>query len=113
MERLKGSKIIFKQSKGMIWGSAGLIIAFAKMQKMDGVCILGETTFVDFDIKAAKAVLAVLAERLQIKMNTENLDKLIKQTNKLMASMQQQMATSESGYVETPEEKERKLSYIR
>ncbi len=112
IDQFKGSKVVFGKSKGMIWGSAGLLIAFAKMQKIKGICLLGETTFMDFDVKATKAVLDVLSSSLHLKINTENLDKLIKQTNKLVASMQQ-MQPPEGSYVETPEDRERKLSYIR
>ena len=49
VDSFKGTKVLFGQSKGMIWGSAGLIIAFAKRSKIDGVCLMGETSFVDLD----------------------------------------------------------------
>ena len=53
-----------RKVKGLIWGSAGLIMAFAKMEKIDGVCLMGETSFLDMDASAAKAVIIQLAKRL-------------------------------------------------
>ncbi|MCL5430584.1 MAG: PAC2 family protein, partial [Candidatus Marsarchaeota archaeon] len=52
----KDYPILFGKSKGMILGSAGMLLAFAKMQKMDGMCLMGETNLPNMmDASAAKA----------------------------------------------------------
>ncbi len=91
VDGFKGTKVHFGESKGFIWGSAGLIIAFAKHQKLDGVCLMGETSFVDLDASAAKSVLLVLAERLGLTIDTQNLDKIITQTAQAIKEIERQM----------------------
>lgn len=113
IDGFKGSKVLFGQSKGMIWGSAGLIVAFAKHQKIDGVCLMGETSFVDLDAAAAKSVLLVLAERLSLTIDTQNLDKIIEQTAKAIKEIEQQMTMAfpmQQGGTGPPEQHP---SYIR
>ncbi len=92
VEQFKSSKVIFGKSKGMIWGSAGLIIAFAKMKKVSGICLMGETAFVDLDAAAAKSVLLVLADRLGLSIDTQNLDKIIAKTAKALKEIERQMS---------------------
>ncbi len=89
--QFKGSKVLFGKSKGTIWGSAGLIIAFAKMSNLDGICLMGETAFADFDPSAAKAVLSVLAERLGLSIDTKNIDKMISKTTNAIKQLEQQL----------------------
>ncbi|MDE1868576.1 MAG: proteasome assembly chaperone family protein [Candidatus Micrarchaeota archaeon] len=91
MGQFKDLGIHFGESKGIIWGSAGLIIAFAKMQGMDGICLMGETAFLELDANAAKAVIATLAKKLNLEIKTGNLDKLIKKTNHALRGMEQQV----------------------
>ena len=80
INKFKSTDVIFGKSKGIIWGSAGLIVAFAKMQKMDAVCLMGETSFLDVDASAAKVVTIQLAKMLGLNVNTANLDKIIEKT---------------------------------
>ena len=91
IDSFKGSSVLFGKSKGMIWGSAGLIVAFAQHQKLDGICLMGETSFVDLDASAAKSVLVVLAARLGLDIDTKNLDKIIEETAKTIKEIEQQM----------------------
>ncbi len=110
----KGSTVIFGQSKGMIWGSAGLIIAFAKHKKLDGVCLMGETNFVDLDAAAAKSVLIALADRLGLTIDTKNLDKIIEKTAQTIKEIEQQMTASfpaQQGAPGSPQEQH--PTYIR
>lgn len=108
--KLKDSGILFGKARGMILGSAGLILAFAKMQKTDGVCLMGETSFLDVDAAAAKAVLKVLAKNLDIEIDTKSLDKIIERTAKALKELEKQS----SGFA-TPEgiAGGEKPSYIR
>jgi uncharacterized protein (TIGR00162 family) len=90
-ESLKAKGVLFGKSRGVIMGSAGLLISFTKEKGIDGVCIMGETLFADVDAAAAKAVLSVLAKQLGITTNMQNLDKLIEKTKKAAHEMQLQL----------------------
>ncbi len=108
--KFKDSGVIFGKSRGMILGSAGLIIAFAKMEKLDGICLMGETSFLDVDAAAAKAVLMVLAKNLGLEINTKNLDKIIAKTAQTIKELEKQAA----GFAtQVGAEGEKHPSYIR
>lgn len=121
IDQFKGSEVVFGKSKGVIWGSAGLIIAFAKMQKLDGVCLMGETSFLDVDASAAKAVIIQLSKRLNLDINTANLDKIIERTAKAVRELEKQVGNLNLGQQPYPlgsgkgggDESERMPSYIR
>ncbi len=89
-EKFKDSGVVFGKSRGMIWGSAGMILAFAKMQKIDGICLMGETGMLDVDASAAKAVLKVLAKELEFEIDTHTLDKMIEETAKAIKDLEKQ-----------------------
>ncbi len=110
MAKFKNSGVIFGKSRGMILGSAGLIIAFAKMKKVDGICLMGETSFLDIDAAAAKAVLVALAKNLDLDINMQNLDKIIERTARTLKELEKQA----SGFVTQAGEGEgTRPSYIR
>lgn len=94
MDSFKGSKVLFGKTKGMIWGSAGMIVVLGKMRGIPGICLMGETAIMDLDAAAAKSVLTVLSERLGIAINTESLDKIINKTAKALKEIEQQMSLS-------------------
>ncbi|MGI0141069.1 MAG: proteasome assembly chaperone family protein [Candidatus Micrarchaeales archaeon] len=104
--QLKNKGIIFGQASGMIWGSAGLLLAFAKKHKLKGTCIMGETGMLDVDAHAAKAVLEVLAKQLNLKLDLENMDKISKETEKMIKAMEEAMKKESQGNKEN-------LTYIR
>ncbi|MDE1832828.1 MAG: proteasome assembly chaperone family protein [Candidatus Micrarchaeota archaeon] len=110
----KSTNVIFGKSRGVIWGSAGLIIAFAKMKGLDGLCIMGEVGPFDIDASAAKAVITTLSKKLGLEIHTQNLDKMIEQTAKLVRELEKQAgmpAPLESGT--EAGSKEHRPSYIR
>ena len=113
IEQFKGTKVLFGKSKGMIWGSAGLIIAFAKMRKLDGICLMGETAFVDLDAAAAKSVLLVLSERLGLTIDTQNLDKIINKTAMALKELEQQLNVGLLPQQGGPGKTEQSPNYIR
>jgi hypothetical protein len=90
IKQFKNSGVVFGKSRGMIWGSAGLIVAFARMQGLEGVCLMGETSFLDVDASAAKSVLITLAKHLGLDINTENLDKIIERTAQAIKDLENQ-----------------------
>lgn len=121
-EQFKDTDVIFGKSKGMIWGSAGLIIAFAKMQGIEGICLMGETSMLDVDASAAKAVTIQLAKKLGLKIDTAKLDEIIKKTASALKELERQAAILNAGQqpqpflpAGTPESKEsaQRPSYIR
>jgi len=89
IEKFKKTGIIFGKSRGLIWGSAGLIPAFARIGKVDAACLMGETAMLEFDAAAAKAVIEELSKTLGIKIGTDNLDKIIKRTEEVMKQLGQ------------------------
>ncbi len=106
IKRFSKYGLVFGKSRGTIWGAAGMLLAFAKMGKMDGICLLGETSLTDFDATAAKAVLEVLSKIMHLEVKTEGLDHLIDEAAKVEKELAQQMSAQEA-------DKDRKLSYIR
>ena len=117
VDQFKDTDVIFGKSKGLIYGSAGLIIAFAKIKKLDGVCLMGETSFLDVDASAAKAVTLQLAKRLGLKINTENLDRIIDRTARAVMDLEKQVSGMNLGQQfmgpGTESEKGGHPSYIR
>lgn len=110
IDKLKGTEIIFGKSRGLIWGSAGMVIAFAKMRKIEGVCLMGETGMLDVDANAAKSVILTLSKLLKLKVNTTNLDKIIAKTAEAIRELEAQAALSAS---HTTEKSGERPSYIR
>jgi uncharacterized protein (TIGR00162 family) len=118
VNKFKSTKIIFGQSKGLIWGSAGLIPAFARIGKVDAACLMGETAMLEVDAAAAKVVIAELSKILGLKIGTDNLDKIIKKTDEIIkqlgqanAGMQMPMGAIPEGGGPAPEQG--RPSYIR
>ncbi|MCL5262623.1 MAG: proteasome assembly chaperone family protein [Candidatus Marsarchaeota archaeon] len=87
---LKDSGLVFGESRGTILGSAGMILGFAKMEHVDGICLMGESSFLDVDPYAAKAVLVFLSNRLGLNIDTKNLDKMIQKTAEALKELERQ-----------------------
>ena len=105
----KDSGLVFGKSKGSILGSAGMIIGFARMEHMDGICLMGESALLDVDPYAAKAVLMFLAKHLDLDINTSNLDTMIQKTAKALKELEQQVPAEMQG----PIGDDKPPSYIR
>lgn len=114
IKRFKDTNVIFGKSRGLIWGSAGLIVAFARMHKTDAICLMGETSMLEVDAGAAKSVIVELSKILNIKVNTKNLDKIINQTAQIIKQIEQQQPEGGAHMpVPPPEGPEHRPSYIR
>jgi proteasome assembly chaperone (PAC2) family protein len=71
--------------EGQISGMNGLLLGVAKHIGMEGFCLLGEIPFYTTEIenpKASKAVLQVLTEVLDLKMDLRELEELAQETEK-------------------------------
>ncbi len=108
-EYLKKQGVIFGEASGMIIGSAGMIVAFAKHYKIDSACLMGETGVVDVDANAAKAVLEVLSKILDLKLDLSSIEKIRKETEKVIKEMEQVVA----GAMQPPPPSNENLTYIR
>jgi len=95
INELKEKGIIFGVASGTIWGSAGLIVEFAKRHKIDAACLMGETGLVEVDANAAKAVLEKLSSILGISIDLSDLESVKKETEKLMKTIEEAMKGAE------------------
>lgn len=89
---LEKQGVVFGEAAGMIIGSAGMIAAFAKRYKIDSACLMGETGLIDVDANAAKAVLEILSKILGVKLDLSDIDKIRKETERMVKEMERTMA---------------------
>lgn len=81
---------VHTMNRGSITGMNGIIIGVAKKFNISGTCLLGETSGYVVDAKASKAVLQALSKIIGIKLDMEELDKKIEDTEKLIKSIESQ-----------------------
>ena len=86
IDLFKSYGVVFGETQGTILGSAGLIIALAKMKGVEGICLLGESNFLDLDAAAAKAVINVLNNNLKFNVSTTDFDALISKAAAVIGS---------------------------
>ncbi len=91
-----------KHQVGTIIGASGLLLGLAKPKKIDGICLLGETTGMPIltDPNAADAVLHVLVKMLNMKLDFTMLEKsviLIQEKIKKSDGMHRKMLEQLSG----------------
>lgn len=98
-ETVKGfaARNISMMDNGSITGMNGLIIGIAKLRKIRGICLLGETSGYVVDAKASKSVLETLLQIIGVKVDMTNLDKRAKDTETLIQTIEQQMLASRGG----------------
>jgi len=90
-------KNILTMDSGSIVGMNGLIIGIAKLRGMQGTCLLGETSGYVVDAKASKSILERLLSVVDIKVDMTDLEKKAKDTERLIQSVQQQVAEKAVG----------------
>lgn len=84
LKPLKKAGVSFEKTGGGIVGAAGLLLGLGKLRKMKGACLMGETHGQIIDARSAKAVLEVLGKILKIDIDTKELDKRSKETEKAL-----------------------------
>ncbi len=99
-------------ANGFVSGMNGIIIGMGNLMGLDGICLLGETSGYILDGSSAYNVLSRLNKILNIKINLENMEEIIKETSFLMKNVQQQMLTNKSEEMKSKKEKEQRFSYI-
>ncbi len=76
-------------TEGTITGMNGLIIGLAKIRKMRGACLLGETSGYVVDAKASQAVLEVLAKMLGMRVDMTTLENTAKEAEGFVRSVEE------------------------
>lgn len=107
----KSQKIIFGESTGIIWGSAGMIIAFAQIREIPGICLMGESGSIDIDPAAAKSVLEVLSKKLGLPINMKDIDSMIADVAKALKKIEEEVNNNMQATGGYPSSE--KSSYIR
>lgn len=94
VEKLKTYNVVFSSgepSNGIV-GAAGLLLGLGmNFFEMEGVCLMGETSGYFTDPKGAMAVLRVLVNILNLKVDFTDLEARIQALNELTQKMQEQV----------------------
>lgn len=88
-ELLKKHNVTLRSADGGIIGASGLLLGLAMLRDMKGACLMGETPGYFIDAEAAKALLSVLLELLDIELDTEKLEERAKETRKMISKAEQ------------------------
>jgi len=91
-EKFSKTGIEFGKTKGAIVGAAGLLLGLAKFEKMDAICLMGETHGAYVDPKSSLAVIKALEKALGIRLDTAKLEHEIKAGEKFAKKIEEQMA---------------------
>ena len=97
IQTLSKQGVSFGEVGGTIWGSAGLIPAMSKKYDIESACIMGETSMLEIDANAAKAVLEVVKKIINIDINMENLEKIKTETEKIISDIENISKSAQEG----------------
>jgi uncharacterized protein (TIGR00162 family) len=95
-----------------IVGTAGLILGLAHFNKIDAICLLGETRGYLPDPISAKSVLEVLQSLLSFEVSLAGLDDEIAKANKMVTRLQKIEEKRTLEAEETRKEEDKKVTYI-
>jgi len=95
-----------------IVGTAGLILGLSHLQKIDALCLLGETRGYLPDPKSAKSVLEVLQSMLDFDAQLAELDDEITKADKMVDRLQKIEEKRALEAEETRKEEDKKVTYI-
>ncbi|MGG6460621.1 MAG: PAC2 family protein [Candidatus Eiseniibacteriota bacterium] len=70
----------------------GLIVGIAKLFKMRGMCLLGETSGYVMDAIASKSVLSTLMQVTDLEVGMQDMENRAKDTEMLIRTIEQQVA---------------------
>jgi len=87
---------VLQMGNGNIGGTNGLIFGLAKTKKLNGMCLLGETRGYQtpsghtvVDIKAARAVLNILTQMLDIQVDMAPIESRVDQTSEFITKLEE------------------------
>lgn len=97
------------KKEGLISGAAGLILGSAKNQKIEGVCLMGETNtqLIYGDHGSAKKVLELLVNMYSFKINMKDIEKESKHIEKTFTQLSKQLEELKA------DETNKDLTYVR
>ena len=92
-------------------GLNGLLLGVAKEEGIDGICLLGEVPFYIAQLeieypKSARAILEVLSEMLEIKIDMSTLDQLVEHTESDMKELEEEVIHKMGQIVIYPQDSE-------
>ncbi|MEM4312134.1 MAG: proteasome assembly chaperone family protein [Nitrososphaerales archaeon] len=99
---------VILMNEGTITGMNGLLVGFAKLKDMRGICLLGETSGYILDPKSSYSVLQILTKMLKLNVDLSNLEKRAKETTAVIKGLQELQRRSEAQQKGTKED----LGYI-
>lgn len=107
IKEMKDFGVVFQRGEpgSGIVGASGLLLGLGKIKKIDGVCLMGETSGYFADPKSAQEVLKVLTKILEVEIDFSELEVKANQIDKI---------TSQIRDIEPPKikQKEEELHYI-
>jgi uncharacterized protein len=89
--------VIFGETRGSIVGVAGLLPGLAKLRKLDGACIMGETHGSYVDHTSAKNVIEKLSELLEFKIDLSELEKEAHTREKVITKIEKEVEHQMTG----------------
>ncbi len=72
--------------EGQIFGVAGLLVGLSKLWNIKGLCLLGETPGFYPDAAASREVLKAVSKMLNLRIDTERLDKAVESTQQILGA---------------------------
>lgn len=106
IEKFKKMGVVFGEAKGSIIGIAGILPALAGLDRVDGICLMGETHGGYVDAASAKKVVELLSKYLHFKINLEELGKVAEEGEAATKQIENEVKKYMSGG-------EKEISYIR
>lgn len=98
-KKYENHDIIF-MNEGSIVGTAGLLLGMGKLRGIQGACFLGECSGHLVAPKAAKSVLKVIADVLDIQLDFGKLDQRIEKTEEFLENIKHLEGKTEGGMEE-------------
>jgi len=112
LETALRAEAIASSAGNPIVGTAGLLLGMAKFEKIDALCLLGETRGYLPDPKAAKSILTVLQRMLKIEVDLTELDKEIQKFERIAERMKEIETRRESYTRKMRSLEEKRVTYI-
>jgi hypothetical protein len=113
--KLLGSYGISKIDSGSISGMNGILLGIGKINNLNGISLLGETSGYVIDANSSKYILKKLLSIVNLDIDTEELDKKAKDTIMLIKSIEQRVSdknTSSDEVQQMVQKKQPEMGYI-
>ena len=82
-------------SSGII-GASGLLLGLGKLEDMNGICLMGETSGYFVDPRSARSVLTVLSKYLGFELDLSSLEDKAKQIDEITSKIKENLEESEA-----------------